>query len=105
MKIEYQHYIDEPYFRLYHNLRDLSAPTLPKGYSRCEATIADFAAHINFCYDSICISEAELQCYAAHRCRTAVENGGQKPALPQSPVCTIILLIQKTVSKMWILRF
>lgn len=65
-EIEYQHYIDEPYFRLYHNLQDLSAPTLPKGYSRCEANIADFVAHINSCYDSICISEAELQCYAAH---------------------------------------
>lgn len=46
-EIEYQHYIDEPYFRLYHNLQDLSAPTLPKGYSRCEANIADFVAHIN----------------------------------------------------------
>lgn len=32
-KTEYQHYIDEPYFRLIHSLQDLSIQVLPQGYS------------------------------------------------------------------------
>lgn len=60
---EYRQYIDEPYFRLSHNLHGLSAPMLPQGYSHCKAALCDFAAHINSCYDGIGITEAELQSY------------------------------------------
>lgn len=62
-EIEYRQYIDEPYFRLSHNLHGLSAPMLPQGYSLCKATLGDFAVHINSCYEGIGITEAELRSY------------------------------------------
>lgn len=58
---EYTQYIDEPYFRLSHDLKSLSTPLLPQRYSLCNATPSDFAAHINQCYNGIGISKAELQ--------------------------------------------
>ena len=60
-EIEFRQYIDEPYFRLSHNLFGLTAPVLPQGYSLCKPTLDDFAAHINSCYDCIGITEAELR--------------------------------------------
>lgn len=62
-EIEYRQYIDEPYFRLRHDLQGLSTPLLPQGYSLCKATLGDFAVHINCCYDDIGITEAELRSY------------------------------------------
>lgn len=62
-KAGYQHYTDEAYFRLIHDLQGLSAPTLPQGYSLCAATLSEFAAHINSCYDGIGITAEELGCY------------------------------------------
>lgn len=56
-------YTDELYFRLRHNLKGLSEPGLPQGYTLCKPSLQDFAAHINRCYDRIGISEAELQDY------------------------------------------
>ena len=64
-EIEYQQYTDEPYFRLIHDLTSLTAPVLPQGYSLCEATLGDVAAHITSCYDGIGISESELRSYTA----------------------------------------
>lgn len=61
---EYWQYMDEPYFRLSHDLQGLSAPVLPQGYSICKATVRDFVAHINSCYDGIGITESELRSYA-----------------------------------------
>lgn len=60
---EYRQYMDEPYFRLSHDLQGLSAPALPEGYSLSFAAPRDFAAHINSCYDGIGITEAELRSY------------------------------------------
>lgn len=60
---EYPQYVDAPYFRLYHDLKGLSAPMLPQGVSLCKAELQDFADHINGCYAGICITEAELQNY------------------------------------------
>lgn len=62
-ELDYREFIDEPYFRLSHNLRMLSAPALPQGYSLCKASPDDFAKHINSCYDGIGITAAELQDY------------------------------------------
>lgn len=62
-KLEYQHYIDEPYFRLMHSLQDLSVQVLPQGYSLCKATLKDFAEHINSCYSKIGVTEADLRDY------------------------------------------
>lgn len=61
--IEYQHYIDEPYFRLIHSLQDLSIQVLPQGYSLCNATLKDFSEHINSCYNGIGVTEADLRDY------------------------------------------
>ena len=61
--IEYQNYIDEPYFRLIHNLKGLAKPVLPQGYSLCTATLSEYAAHISSCYDGIGINEGELRSY------------------------------------------
>lgn len=63
---ECQQYFDEPYFRLIHTLQGLSAPTLPTGYSIYSATLSDFAAHINGCYDKIQIDKEELHSYLTH---------------------------------------
>lgn len=57
----YMEYIDEPYFRLFHDLKELSASVLPQGYSIGTAAVHDFATHINSCYDSIGITEEELR--------------------------------------------
>lgn len=64
-KTEYQHYIDEPYFRLIHSLQDLSIQVLPQGYLLYNATLKDFAEHINSCYSGICVTEADLRDYTA----------------------------------------
>ena len=64
-KLEYQHYIDEPFFRLIHSLQDLSVQVLPQGYSLCKATLKDFAEHINSCYIKIGVTEADLRDYIA----------------------------------------
>ncbi len=62
---EYPQYIDEPYFRLKHDMKGLSAPMLLQGYSLCSATLYDFAAHINSCYDGIGVTAEELQSYVS----------------------------------------
>lgn len=59
----YQQYIDEPYFRLIHDLKSLADPKLPQGYSLTTATLSEYAAHIGSCYDGIGITEDELQSY------------------------------------------
>lgn len=64
-KIEYQNYIDEPYFRLIHNLQNLSIQALPQGYSLYKATLRDFAEHINSCYSKIGVTESDLRDYTA----------------------------------------
>ena len=58
---------DEPYFRLYHDLRGLRAATLPEGFRLCEATPAEYAAHINQCYDGASMTEADIRAYGRHR--------------------------------------
>lgn len=62
-KAEYQHYVDEPYFRMIHDLKGLSKPELPQGYSLCTVVLSEYAAHINSCYDRIGITEEELRSY------------------------------------------
>ena len=60
---ENQRFVDEPYFRLIHNLKGLAEPVLPQDYSLCTATLSEYAAHISSCYDGIGISEGELRSY------------------------------------------
>ena len=61
--VDYQQYIDEPYFRLIHNLKGLAKPVLPQGYSLCTASLSEYAAHISSCYEEIGITEEELRSY------------------------------------------
>ena len=61
---KYPEYVDEPYFRLKHDLQDLSVPALPDGFSICNAMPEDFARHINKCYNGIGVSAEELRRYA-----------------------------------------
>lgn len=56
-------YRDEPYFRLIHDLKDLTQPILPPGYALCQPQLSDYAAHIGSCYDRIGTTEEELQVY------------------------------------------
>ncbi len=65
-KTDYQNCKDEPYFRLIHLLQDLSKPLLPQGYSLYNATLDEFAAHINSCYSGFGITASDLQNYTIH---------------------------------------
>lgn len=62
-EIAWQQYVDEPYFRLLHDLQNLSKPQLPQGYTLYNAMMTEFAEHINSCYSGIGITEEELQSY------------------------------------------
>lgn len=56
-------YVDEPYFRLLHHMREVKPVSLPEGYSLYEASVSDFADHINSCYEDIGITMSEIQGY------------------------------------------
>ena len=60
-------YVDEPYFRLYHDLRRLCAAVLPDGFQRCDAAPAEYAAHINQCYSGMVMTASEIESYFHHR--------------------------------------
>ncbi len=60
-------YIDEPYFRLKHDLIDLATPQLTEGFAVCKATYKEYAEHICSCYADIGISETELQAYTQRK--------------------------------------
>lgn len=45
-----ERYIDEPYFRLLHNLQGVEPVAVPEGYVLCQGTVEEFAAHIQECY-------------------------------------------------------
>ena len=59
MKILYQddfkiqlltEYVDEPYFRLMHDLQEVEPIAMPEGYSLVQGTVEEFASHIHECY-------------------------------------------------------
>lgn len=56
-------YVDEPYFRLLHHMREVKPVSLPEGFSLCEASVSDFADHINSCYEDIGITMSEIRRY------------------------------------------
>lgn len=60
---EYQNFIDEPYFRLICDLKEVTEPVLPQGFSLCTAALPKYVAHINSCYDELGIKEEDLQIY------------------------------------------
>ena len=55
--------VDEPYFKLMHDLRQVQPAALPAGFRLVSAGVADFARHINSCYGAEGLSEAELLAY------------------------------------------
>lgn len=56
-------YVDEPYFRLLHHMQEINPVPLLEGFSLCEASVLDFADHINSCYEDIGITMSEMQSY------------------------------------------
>lgn len=62
-----ERYIDEPYFRLKHDLTSLAQPQLPNGFSLCAASFREYSEHIHQCYSDIGISETELRSYAERK--------------------------------------
>lgn len=58
-----EQYVDEPYFRLKHDLRGLEPVAVPQGYSLRAAAAEAFAAHIGGCYEGIGISAEALRGY------------------------------------------
>ena len=61
-----KHYIDEPYFRLKHTLQNLTSFALPDHFSFCSVSAAEYATHINDCYENLHITSNELQMYQKH---------------------------------------
>ncbi len=55
--------VDEPYFKLMHDLRQVQPAALPAGFRLMSAGVADFAQHINSCYGAESVTEAELLAY------------------------------------------
>ena len=51
---------DEPYFKLMHDLRQVPRAALPAGFRLVSAELAEFARHINSCYETEGVTEAEL---------------------------------------------
>lgn len=59
-------YVDEPYFRLHHDLKMLHSAILPDGFRLWEAAPAEYAAHINQCYLGASMTEEEIKSYFQH---------------------------------------
>lgn len=59
-------YVDEPYFRLRHDLRHISDASLPDDFELCDASPSQFASHINESYADISVSSAEIETYLRH---------------------------------------
>lgn len=55
-------YVDEPYFRLRHDLQGVAPVAVPEGYSLCDGTAGEFAAHIHTCYGNG-MTQAEVQSF------------------------------------------
>lgn len=60
---DWTNYEDTAYFRLRHDLKSINMPALPKGFSLCQISAAEYARHICSCYDAISVTEAELEGY------------------------------------------
>lgn len=58
-----KNYVDEPYFRLKHTLQNLTSFALPDHFFFCSASVAEYARHINDCYENLHITTDELQMY------------------------------------------
>ena len=59
-------YTDELYFKLIHHLNCIPEPVTPPDIVMKSIPISCYAAHINRCYDSECVSTAELEAYKEH---------------------------------------
>lgn len=98
-KTEYYPYIDEPYFRLRHDLQDISTPVVPQGYMLCNVAQDEFAAHINSCYNGIGITEAELRSYTTRPVYDAELWIAVKDAQSESIVATGIAELDREIGE------
>lgn len=60
-----ERYVDEPYFRLLHHMREVKPVSLPEDYSIYKASLSEFVEHINSCYEDIGIAMSDMQSYLA----------------------------------------
>lgn len=63
---DWTNFVDEPYFRLFHDLRMLETAVMPDGFRLCNVPPADFAAHINVCYEGASVTAADLAEFASN---------------------------------------
>ena len=66
-------YNDEKYFRLKHNLVNVNELVLPNGFELYDATLSDFAKHINKCYkgSKLTVAKDERQGFICYCIRTS----------------------------------
>ena len=96
---ENQRFVDEPYFRLIHNLKGLAELVLPLGYSLCTATLSEYAAHISSCYEEIGITEEELRSYTLRSVYDAALWLAVKDELTDTIVATGIAELDREIGE------
>lgn len=60
-------FVDEPYFRLLHDLQNVGTATIPEGFEVGSAALPNFADHINSCYGGACVTVDELRGYTLRK--------------------------------------
>lgn len=58
--------VDEPYFKLMHELRSVPTPVLPASFELADCDISAYAHHIQECYTEESISVQGLRAYQSH---------------------------------------
>lgn len=61
-----QAYVDSPYFKLIHRMRETHSSYLPGGFRFIRPSEKDLSRHITYCYDAEAVSEGELFTYSHH---------------------------------------
>ena len=64
--VDVREYVDEKYFKLIHGMNDIEKPVLDSRYEMLCCEVAEYAKHINTCYDDVGISTEELMNYQTH---------------------------------------
>lgn len=62
-----EEFADEPYFRLMHDLQNVTPAVIPDGFTLCTVPLAAFAAHMNSCYREIRVTAEELSGYTTRK--------------------------------------
>ena len=60
-------YVDEPYFRLKHELKKVQTPALPKGFALCDPSVSDWARQISACYPGLQLAGRDVEAWKSRR--------------------------------------